>query len=89
MGFVNTLQWYPWPFGFRQTHYALAWVIVGALLLHIAVKLPLIVAHWRRTSADSLPEQYWPVAARAPPDGRGRRRPGRADLGRPVGDAAR
>lgn len=55
MGFVNTLQWYPWPFGFRETHYALAWVIVGALLLHIAVKLPLIVAHWRRTSADSLP----------------------------------
>ncbi|WP_433169308.1 molybdopterin-dependent oxidoreductase [Kribbella sp. CA-247076] len=47
IGFLNTLQWYPWPFPFRQTHYALAWIIVGALLVHIAVKLPLIVAHWR------------------------------------------
>lgn len=50
IGFVNTLQWYPWPFPFRQTHYALAWVIVGALLVHLAVKLPLIRTHWRRTS---------------------------------------
>ncbi|WP_233712334.1 molybdopterin-dependent oxidoreductase [Kribbella turkmenica] len=49
LGFLNTLQWYPWPFPFRQTHYALAWIIVGALLVHLAVKLPLIVAHWRRT----------------------------------------
>ncbi|GAA1570295.1 molybdopterin-dependent oxidoreductase [Kribbella hippodromi] len=49
IGFINTLQWYPWPFPFRQTHYALAWIIIGALLVHLAVKLPLIKAHWRRT----------------------------------------
>ncbi|TCC64635.1 molybdopterin-binding protein [Kribbella pittospori] len=58
IGFVNTLQWYPWPFPFKQTHYALAWIIIGALLVHLAVKLPLIVAHWRATSetvAESLP----------------------------------
>lgn len=48
MGLVNTYQWYPWPFPFRQTHYALAWVMVGAVLLHLAVKLPLIRRHWRR-----------------------------------------
>ncbi|MEU4290496.1 molybdopterin-dependent oxidoreductase [Kribbella sp. NPDC026596] len=54
-GFLNTLQWYPWPFPFKQTHYALAWIIVGALLVHLAVKLPLILAHWRRTPADSTP----------------------------------
>ena len=53
-GFLNTLQWYPWPFPFRQTHYALAWIIVGALLVHLAVKLPLILANWRRTT-ESLP----------------------------------
>lgn len=51
IGFVNTLQWYPWPFPFRQTHYALAWIIVGALLVHLAVKLPLIAAHWSKTRA--------------------------------------
>ncbi|MEV0283338.1 molybdopterin-dependent oxidoreductase [Kribbella sp. NPDC050820] len=49
IGFVNTIQWYPWPFPFRQTHYALAWIIVGAMLVHVAVKLPLIAANWRRT----------------------------------------
>ncbi len=47
-GFLNTLQWYPWPFPFRQTHYALAWIIVGALLVHLAVKFPLIATHWSR-----------------------------------------
>lgn len=48
IGLVNTYQWYPWPFPFRQTHFWLAWVIIGSLVLHIAVKLPLIRAHWRR-----------------------------------------
>jgi len=51
IGLVNTYQWYPWPFPFRQTHYALAWVIVGSLAIHIAVKLPTIVRFWRRRSA--------------------------------------
>lgn len=46
-GLINTYKWYPWPFPFRQTHYWLAWVIWGSLLLHIAVKLPLIMEHWR------------------------------------------
>jgi len=50
IGLVNTYQWYPWPFFFRQTHYALAWVIVGSLAIHIAVKLPMIVRFWRRRS---------------------------------------
>jgi DMSO/TMAO reductase YedYZ molybdopterin-dependent catalytic subunit len=39
-GLANTAGWYPWPFSFRSTHYATAWVAVGALLLHVAVKLP-------------------------------------------------
>lgn len=58
IGFLNTLQWYPWPFPFKETHYALAWIIIGALLVHLAIKLPLIVEHWRTTrepAADSLP----------------------------------
>ncbi|MDQ0306880.1 hypothetical protein J2S46_001436 [Kitasatospora herbaricolor] len=47
-GLLNTLQWYPWPFPFRQTHFWLGWLAVGGLLLHIAVKAPLITRHWRR-----------------------------------------
>ncbi|WP_432887348.1 molybdopterin-dependent oxidoreductase [Kribbella sp. CA-245084] len=60
IGFLNTLQWYPWPFPFRQTHYALAWIIVGALLVHIAVKLPLIRANWRRI-AEIVPNSLPPA----------------------------
>ena len=44
-GLANAAQWYPWrEFSFRTTHYALAWVAIGALLVHIAVKLPVIRA---------------------------------------------
>ncbi len=41
-GLLNVAQWYPWGFSFRSTHYALAFVAVGALLVHIAVKLPVV-----------------------------------------------
>ena len=41
-GLLNSTQWYPWDFSFRRSHYALAWVAIGALLLHVAVKLPTI-----------------------------------------------
>ncbi len=40
-GLLNTTQWLPWDFSFRRTHYAVAWVAIGALLVHIAVKLPI------------------------------------------------
>jgi len=47
-GLLNTLQWYPWPFPFRQTHYWLGWTALGGLVLHIAAKGPQIGEHWRR-----------------------------------------
>ncbi|MFE0464954.1 molybdopterin-dependent oxidoreductase [Kitasatospora sp. NPDC058965] len=47
-GLLNTLQWYPWPFPFRQTHFWVGWLATGGLLLHVAAKAPLIAAHWRR-----------------------------------------
>jgi hypothetical protein len=42
IGFINILDWYPWHFGFVFVHRMLAYVVIGSLLLHIAVKLPLI-----------------------------------------------
>ena len=41
-GLLNSTQWYPWDFSFRRSHYALAWIATGALVLHLAVKLPTI-----------------------------------------------
>ncbi|WP_442814472.1 molybdopterin-dependent oxidoreductase [Streptomyces sp. NBC_01808] len=65
MGLLNTAKWYPWPFSFRLVHYALAWVIVGALLVHLGVKMPQIVAHWRRPRVAAEPE---PAVAAAGPE---------------------
>lgn len=48
LGVMNIAQWYPFPFSFRAVHFVLAWVLVGAMILHIAIKLPLITAFWRR-----------------------------------------
>lgn len=62
-GYLNTLQLYPWRFPFRQTHLWVAWITIGALLLHIAVKAPVIAAHWRRsrppTPADGPTERQF------------------------------
>ncbi|SIR76734.1 cytochrome b/b6 domain-containing protein [Williamsia sterculiae] len=41
-GLMNTAQFYPWKFFFTTTHYAMSFVIVAALMIHIAVKLPVI-----------------------------------------------
>jgi hypothetical protein len=51
-GLANAAQWYPWSFSFRSTHYAVAWIAIGSLVVHIAVKLPKI----RAAYAERLPE---------------------------------
>jgi hypothetical protein len=51
-GLANASQWYPWSFSFRSTHYAVAWIAIGSLLVHIAVKLPII----REAYSQPLPE---------------------------------
>ncbi|MCU1480837.1 MAG: molybdopterin-binding protein [Subtercola sp.] len=48
IGLLNTYQFYPWPFGFRETHFALSFVIIGSLAIHIGVKLPIIATYWRK-----------------------------------------
>ncbi len=60
-GLANSAQWYPWVFSFRATHYAVAWVAIGALLVHIAVKLPLI----RTRSPRDVDDTARPVAPRS------------------------
>lgn len=47
-GLLNTYQWYPWPFPFKQVHNALGYVLIGSLVLHIGTKLPIIARYWRK-----------------------------------------
>jgi len=37
-GMANIAHWYPWHFSFTRTHYAIAWVTMGAMLAHIGAK---------------------------------------------------
>jgi DMSO/TMAO reductase YedYZ molybdopterin-dependent catalytic subunit len=41
-GLLNTAQWYAFEFFFTTSHYAMAWVAAGAVLVHVGVKLPVI-----------------------------------------------
>ena len=49
-GLLNIAQWYVFGFFFTTTHYAMAYVAAGAVLVHLAVKLPVI----RRTLGESI-----------------------------------
>lgn len=52
IGLLNIVQWYPFPFSFRSTHLALAWIVIGGLAIHLGVKLPVIARLWRRPVDD-------------------------------------
>jgi hypothetical protein len=43
-GIANSAEFHPWTFSFRSTHYALAWVAIGALVLHVGIQLPVILS---------------------------------------------
>ena len=62
-GLLNVAEWYPWTFFFPPVHFAIAWVAIGALAVHIAVKLPVIT----RALSGSADEDPHPVQEGAPP----------------------
>lgn len=41
-GVLNIAQWYPWPFYFPAAHYAVAWLAIGALAVHLGAKWTVI-----------------------------------------------
>lgn len=41
-GLLNIAQWYAFEFFFTTAHYAMSYVAIGAVLVHIGVKLPVI-----------------------------------------------
>ena len=51
-GLANARGGTHWAFSFRSTQYAVAWIAIGALVVHLAVKLPVI----RAAYAEPLPE---------------------------------
>ena len=58
-GLLNAAQWYVWgsQFPFIQTHYWVAWITLGALVLHLGVKAPAIARGYRSPKKE-LPQAY-------------------------------
>jgi DMSO/TMAO reductase YedYZ molybdopterin-dependent catalytic subunit len=62
-GLADTHLWYPWPFDFRSAHYWVAWITIGALVVHLGAK-------WTTTRAalfdHDAPDVYLSRAERGP-----------------------
>jgi DMSO/TMAO reductase YedYZ molybdopterin-dependent catalytic subunit len=60
-GFLNTLNWYPWPWSFPSTHRYLGYLLIGSVLVHIGIKLPDIKygLQAKLPDADVLTEIPW------------------------------
>jgi DMSO/TMAO reductase YedYZ molybdopterin-dependent catalytic subunit len=50
-GLMNIGYWYGWGFDFIKTHYWTAWIVTGALVVHLAAKLPVLRRALARGSA--------------------------------------
>jgi DMSO/TMAO reductase YedYZ molybdopterin-dependent catalytic subunit len=59
-GLADTHLWYPWPFNFRSAHYWVAWITIGALVVHIGAK-------WAATRATLFVDDASADVAAAPP----------------------
>lgn len=45
-GLLNVAQIYVFGFYFPPVHYAVAWLAIGAIVVHVAVQLPQVRHHW-------------------------------------------
>jgi hypothetical protein len=41
-GLMNIGYWYGWGFDFIRTHYWTAWIVAGAIIVHLSAKLPVV-----------------------------------------------
>lgn len=72
-GTLNVVQWYPWSFSFRPAHEAIAWVAIGSILVHVAVKLPVVREAFGRPDDSDDPDDRDDPAAPTGAGGPGRR----------------
>ena len=83
-GLANINLWYPWPFNFRTSHYWVAWITIGALVVHIGAKFAITRSALREcgTRSDAGADDADAARHRESPDRRAflgagrRRRPG-------------
>jgi DMSO/TMAO reductase YedYZ molybdopterin-dependent catalytic subunit len=71
-GIANIELWYPWPFFFPAGHYAVSFVVIGALVIHIGAKLTITRQALRRQLSDPGASPQAVAAAAASTQGRRR-----------------
>lgn len=54
-GVQNIAYWYPWGFFFPTGHLWAAWITIGAMVIHIGAKHPIVAQVWRDRRADRVP----------------------------------
>ena len=55
-GLLNIVEWYPWPFFFPTTHFWVAWLTIGAMIVHIGTKATVTRRGLGRPVAEVSPE---------------------------------
>jgi DMSO/TMAO reductase YedYZ molybdopterin-dependent catalytic subunit len=53
-GLANINLWYPWQFSFAVTHYWMAWITIGALVVHVGAKRAVT---WNAVRRAALPPE--------------------------------
>jgi Oxidoreductase molybdopterin binding domain len=54
-GTANVARWYPWGFFFPRAHYWVAWITIGALVVHVGAKATATRDAFRRQAAAAAP----------------------------------
>ncbi len=52
-GLMNIGYWYGWGFDFIRTHYWTAWIVAGAIVVHVSAKLPVVRRSLARRQAEA------------------------------------
>lgn len=57
-GVANVARWYPWSFYFPAAHYVVAWVTIGAMVIHLGAKAAVVKAElFERRVAEIAPTE--------------------------------
>lgn len=68
-GLLNVAQAYLWPFFFPEVHYFMAWLLIGSVALHVAIKLPTMITALRQPTHPEPVEGPKPVEGPEPAEG--------------------
>jgi DMSO/TMAO reductase YedYZ molybdopterin-dependent catalytic subunit len=56
-GVASIARWHPWAFSFPPAHYAAAWITIGALVIHVGAKLPVVRESLSRKDVELVAER--------------------------------